>query len=179
MYHCVEFGRLGYTRIICTHPCQILAQELDPKFGKVFLLFRMVAIRAGIDVAVHCKEPILHAAAFSSFEVHIHGLLEQGKMSEAIMLWDSVVEIQHLPIPEEPLLSPVRGLPPMRKSICCEAGCLRCEHRRGGYRFPWVGMWTRRCAVVRPGASAVEAWQAYGASTATMELLQLHMVAGG
>ena len=137
----------------------------------------MVAIRAGIDVAVHCKEPLLHAAAFSSFEVYIHGLLEQGRMSDAITLWDSVVEIQHLPIPDEPLLSPIRGLPPMRKSVCCEVGCLRCEQRRGGYRFPWVGVWTRRFAVVWPGAPAVEAWQSFGASTDNMELLQLHMVA--
>ena len=27
----------------------------------------MVVIRAGIDVAVHCKESLLHAAAFSKF----------------------------------------------------------------------------------------------------------------
>ena len=178
-YHCVEFGRLGYTRIICTHPCQILAQELDPKFGREIFSFefRMVVIRAGIDVAVHCKEPLLHAAAFSSFEVYIHGLLEQGRMSDAITLWDSVVEIQHLPIPDEPLLSPIRGLPPMRKSVCCEVGCLRCEQRRGGYRFLWVGVWTRRFAVVWPGAPAVEAWQSFGANSDNMELLQLHMVA--
>ena len=129
-------------------------------------------------MAAHCNEPVLHAAAYTAFESHIQKLLEQGQRELALQLWGSVVEIKHLPI-GEPTLAQVQGMPPMRWTVCCQAECVRCEHHRGGYQFPWIGIWTKPGTLVQHGASAVEAWQRYGEIDGTMDLLQVNMVASG
>ena len=57
-----------------------------------------------------------------------------------------------------------------------EVPCSRCERRLGGFRFPWVGTWTRRAVVVQTGATPQSAWDAYHANPATFDLLGLQMV---
>ena len=64
-------------------------------------------------------------------------------------------------------------MPPIRRIPCAEVPCTRCERRLGGFRFPWVGTWTRRAVVVQAG---VAAWDAYHANPATFDLLGLQMV---
>ena len=73
-------------------------------------------------------------------------------------LWVSVVEIQH----NRPTMDREAGLsgipPSVRVAPCTEMPCQRCDQRRGGFHFPFVGHCTSADAVVpdtmsqRPGA---------------------------
>ena len=111
----------------------------------------MSEARPGIHVAIYCQEPLLHAVAQTSFEGHVRQLVNAGRMAEALRLWDSVVEIQHLPLPDPQPIRPIPGLPPMRRAVCTAQDCARCENHRGGFQFPWVGRWTQRGTLVWPG----------------------------
>ena len=137
----------------------------------------MSGSRPGVHVAVYCQEPVLHAAAQTSFEGYVRQLVEAGRMADARRLWDSVVEIQHLPLPDPQPIRPIPGLPPMRRAVCCAENCVRCETQRGGFQFPWVGRWTNRGALVWPGTHPADAWQRYASTPGTLDLLQLNMLA--
>lgn len=102
--------------------------------------------RPGVHVAIYCKEPLLHAAAQTCFEGHVRQLVNAGRLAEATRLWESVVEIQHLPLPDLEPIPTIPGLPAMRRAVCCAAECERCELLRGGFQFPWVGRWANRGA---------------------------------
>lgn len=137
----------------------------------------MSGSRPGVHVAVYCQEPVLHAAAQTCFEGYVRQLVEAGRMAEARRLWDSVVEVQHLPLPDPQPIRPIPGLPPMRRSVCCAENCARCDNLRGGFQFPWVGRWTNRGALVWPGTHPADAWQRYASTPGTLDLLQIHMLA--
>ena len=47
-------------------------------------------------------------------------------------------------------------LPPLRRMPCCQNHCFRCENRRGGFQFPFIGIWTRRAVLSRRGATPAE-----------------------
>ena len=147
-------------------------------FWSCFLVHRghlcMSEVRPGIHVAVFCREPLLHAAAQTCFESHVRKLVEAGRPREAQQLWHSVVEIQHLLLPDFEPNARIPGLPAMRRAVCCAEGCVRCGSQRGGFQFPWIGRWTNRGALVWPGTPAVEAWRRYGSTAGTVDLLQLH-----
>ena len=52
-----------------------------------------------------------------------------------------------------------------------------CREGRGGFRFPWIGVWSRRHCVAMPGATAAQAWIAYHGSPSPMERLSLEWLA--
>ena len=133
----------------------------------------MSEARPGIHVAIYCQEPLLHAVAQTSFEGHVRQLVNAGRMAEALRLWDSVVEIQHLPLPDPQPIRPIPGLPPMGRAVCTAQDCARCENHRGGFQFPWVGRWTQRGTLVWPGTHPADAWMRYGSTPGTLDLLQL------
>ena len=98
---------------------------------------------------LHTRDPILHAAARIDFELHVRSLLRTGRRNEAEALWDSVVEVQHQPAPQNVLLhgNPLR---PMATMPCTTRGCERCTNRAGGFRFPWIGIWCKTGVLVQP-----------------------------
>ena len=71
-----------------------------------------VWVKQGLGFMIYCQEPLLHAVAQTSFEGHVRQLVNAGRMAEALRLWDSVVEIQHLPLPDPQPIRPIPGLPP-------------------------------------------------------------------
>ena len=97
--------------------------------------------------AVHTVNQVLHPAARSDFDKYVGELLAAGDEAAAQRLWRSVVEVRHLPPPEEePLQTP--GMEPMAVTVCTTIGCRRCEGLHGGYQFPWIGRWTRSGVLV-------------------------------
>ena len=49
----------------------------------------------------------------------------------------------------------------------------RCDQGRGGYVFPWVGIWNRRGTIVPPGFTPQQAWDRHARLDASMDLLLL------
>lgn len=130
------------------------------------------AARRGITVAVHSDVAILHAAAATEFQSHIQRLVDAGKREEALELWQSVVEVVHFPPPPGNVLQ-ASGLPPMLQIGCADPTCRRCLEQRGGFRFPCLGVWTRRGTLVRTGASPADAWREHAQSEGTLDLLMV------
>ena len=128
--------------------------------------------------AVHTTDCILHPAARIDFEQHVRLLWEAGRKDEAETLWNSVVEVQHQPAPRAPILHGT-DLPAMAAVPCTEPGCERCANRRGGFRFPWIGIWCKNGVLVRHGVPAQTAWTHWSQSTGHLDLLQLQMHGSG
>ena len=84
---------------------------------------------------VHTCDNVLHPGARHDFQMHVDDLVRNGKQDEAASLWAAVVEIQHLPVPEVPVLGGEQ-LGSMGSVVCTEEDCSRCKER-SGYRFPW------------------------------------------
>ena len=156
---------------------------LDPKRQLLILCHRWHmsvrrAVQHGVTVGAHTDVQILHSAAVVDFLSHIRALLEDGQSGAAAVLWNSVAEIVHVPVPERPVQE-FKAPPPMRRITCSEAGCDRCSRQQGGFRFPWLGTWTRRFVVVQPGLSPRSAWLALGDRTETMDRLVVESLASG
>ena len=130
------------------------------------------------SAAVHTRDPILHAAARIDFEHHVRSLLATGRKNEAETLWESVFEVQHQPAPRAPILDGT-GLPPMAAMACTVRGCERCTNRAGGFRFPWIGIWSKTGVLVQPGVHPQTAWTTWAQSTGHLDLLQLQIHGSG
>ena len=128
--------------------------------------------------AVHTTDCILHPAARIDFEQHVRLLWEAGRKDEAETLWNSVVEVQHQPAPRAPILHGT-DLPAMAAVPCTEPECERCANRRGGFRFPWIGIWCKNGVLVRHGVPPQTAWTHWSQSTGHLDLLQLQMHGSG
>ena len=109
----------------------------------------------GTSLAAYTRYQVIHAAAWMEFSAHLQELVAEGREREALRLWASVVELVHLGSPGQPLS--IAGFPPVRRFVCTNIPCARCTERRGGFQFPWVGVWNRRCLLVpsplSPGSS--------------------------
>ena len=132
----------------------------------------------GVTTAVHTDTQILHSAAVVDFIGWVRTLVENGHMEDAAELWDSVAEVVHMPVPESPLRE-FASLPPMRRIPCCVEDCTRCREQRGGFRFPWLGVWSRRSLVVQPGMSPSDAWMALGERQELMDIMLVEVYASG
>ena len=134
----------------------------------------------GIDIAIHTNEALLSTGAWMDFASHVRKLSFMGKHDEARRLWDSVFEVVHLGIdPSTPVLQQL-DMPPIRRVPCCCSNCERCSHGRGGFKFPFIGVWTRRAVFPRDGATVAATWDRYHATPdETMDLLALNMLASG
>ena len=77
-----------------------------------------------IAVAGHTDVQVLHAAAATEFMQHVRALCSDGQEYEARRLWASVVEVVHLPPPEDQVVE-VAGFPPLQKVACSTRGCRR------------------------------------------------------
>lgn len=128
--------------------------------------------------ARHCSFQLLHAPAWADFAAHVASLRRDGKELEITRLCKSVVEIQHVPIAVG-LERTSAGMPPILQAVCCSNPCQRCLEGKGGFRFPWVGTWTRRGTIVVPGSSASEAWDRCSRVEGTLDLLELEMLGDG
>ena len=108
--------------------------------------------RIGLEVAGYTEARTLGPASFHDFRAHVRSLLGAGKLTQAARLWQSVLEVVHLPIPAPNLLD-IEGLPPLRRVVCTTVPCAHCdEGSRGLSEFPWLGTWSHR-GVVIPWAS--------------------------
>ena len=70
------------------------------------------------------------------------------------------------------------GYPPWRNALALfpRAHDVR---GRGGFRFPWLGIWTRRSVLAQPDASPAEVWCGYYANPERLDLLLLAPLASG
>ena len=136
------------------------------------------ATRRGVTTAVHTDVQLLHPGALQDFIQHVRALLIDGELATAEVLWSSVYEVVHFPVPVD-FTQEFSGLPPMRRVACTTVDCARCNQQLGGYQFPWVGLWTKAAAVVRPGATPDQAWEAYNNEVDTVDLLALERLASG
>jgi len=57
--------------------------------------------------------------------------------------------------------------------------CARCREHRGGFRFPWLGVWLCCCLVVQPGMSPADAWMALGERQELMDIMLVEVYASG
>ena len=129
----------------------------------------------GTSRAAYTRYQVIHAAAWMEFSAHLQELVAEGRERDALRLWASVVELVHLGSPGQPLS--IAGLPPVRRFVCTNIPCARCTDRRGGFQFPWVGVWNRRCLLVQEGLGPAVAWQRYHASAARLDRLALQWIA--
>ena len=129
----------------------------------------------GTSLAAYTRYQVIHAAAWMEFSAHLQELVAEGREREALRLWASVVELVHLGSPGQPLS--IAGFPPVRRFVCTNIPCARCADRRGGFQFPWVGVWNRCCLLVQEGLGPAVAWQRYHASAARLDRLALQWIA--
>ncbi len=127
---------------------------------------------------VHTLDPILHPGAREDFEIYLRALVEDGKTAAALELWQAVAEVQHMPVPEAPMLQGFR-FPPLATVPCTATGCQRCEGLRSGFQFPWLGPWTRQGVLLQPGCTPQSAWERWSSSTAHLDALQLQIHGSG
>ena len=120
----------------------------------------MLRKNPGIDVPVATEATILHAAAFLEFKQHAEGLVRKGLHTAGYTCWMHAVEIRHSPF-VGPTTSESELFPPLFKMPCCAANCERCAAHLGGFKFPWLGLWSSRGIIVPPGLSPSEAWKHY------------------
>ena len=134
----------------------------------------------GVDIAVHTDEALLSTGAWMDFSAHVLQLQLRGEHDKAWNLWDSVFEVVHLGIdPATPVLQNL-DLPPVRRMPCCRPHCERCSQGRGGFRFPFIGVWTRKAVFPRDGATVAATWDRYhNTPHDTLDRLQIHMLASG
>ena len=52
-------------------------------------------------------------------------------------------------------------LPTLVQMPCCATDCARCAAHLGGFKFPWLGLWSSRGVLVPPGLSPGAAWEHY------------------
>ena len=103
--------------------------------------------------AYHTEENVLSPATYQKFANEVRNRWRRGAHASAMGLWVSVVETQHNP----PTMGREAELS-VRVAPCTEMPCQRCDQRRGGFHFPFVGHYTSADAVVpdtmsqRPGA---------------------------
>ena len=104
----------------------------------------------------HTDVDLLHAAAWKDFTGHLRYLEALNRTGEALELWRSVVEVQHLPATLA--IKDPEQYPRMRRSVCTVPGCLACQRGWGGYKFPWLGLWCQEAVVLKPNESITKAW---------------------
>ena len=132
----------------------------------------------GINVAAFTEEPTLATAAWLDFKAHILRLLEAGHVGLARELWASVVEIDHHPALPISALS-IEGMPPIKRMPCLIEPCQRCSTKRGGFRFPWIGLWTKRAVLVQANRPPSEAWRLYSESDAHLSFDEIRRASIG
>ena len=134
----------------------------------------------GVHVAIHSSARVLSAAAWLDFAEHVRKLVDQGLVLEARTLWDSVFEVIHEGCDPEMAVLEVAYLPCIRRIPCSATPCTRCEQGRGGFVFPWVGIWTRRAVLAFEGETPQQVWARYHATPdERCDLLACAMVASG
>ena len=121
---------------------------LDPKVA-IFESVTMPLLRPGIDVAVHTEFKMLSTAAWWDFKQHIIRVQARGDRVATLRLWQSVGMVCIFPRKNGESAFEVPGLPPILLLPCTEDQCQRCRDRVGGFRFSWIGIWTRRHEMVR------------------------------
>ena len=126
------------------------------------------------SLVVHTVDKVLHPGARHDFQQYVESLVKDGQREEAAELWSAVAEVQHLPVPGVPVLD-CRELGSMAAIVCTEVDCIRCREHRGGYRFPWIGRWSRSAVLPREGADPPEAWREWSECETKLDLLQLAM----
>ncbi len=150
--------------------CHILAQ--GSKSGRLrFVLKRCLLawlVMPQDGVATHTAHAVLSSAAFADFQAEVVRLQTNGDARGAVRLWTSAVEIIHKPWGRLPMVRPP-GLPPLRWAPCMDATCGRCLAQQGGFKFPWLGPWTRRRVLVAHGITPFEAWEALAASDTRLD----------
>ena len=71
------------------------------------------------------------------------------------------------------------GLPPLRQAVCTSATCERCQKQKGGFTFPFLGLWSRRRVIVCSEESSDDVWTAWSQSKANMDTLLCEMYSSG
>ena len=70
------------------------------------------------------------------------------------------VEIRHSPF----VMPTTRGselFPSLVKMPCCTGDCQRCAAHLGGFKFPWLGLWSSRGVIIPPDVQPGDAWDFY------------------
>ena len=154
--------------------CLFWLKFLDPKRQVKFFFGCESGPLMSHKVLVHTSDKVLHPGARHDFQRHVESLVKHGQRETAAELWSAVAEVQHLPVPEVPVLDN-QELGPMAAIVCTEQECIRCREHRGGYRFPWLGRWSRSAALPKEGADAPGAWHEWSSCETRLDLLQLAM----
>ena len=139
----------------------------------------MSSLIPGVHVAIHTRAEILHTAAWLDFSNYVRSLLRLGRLVEARTLWESVVEVIHNGTNPNVEVLGIPELPGILRMPCMESPCVRCDTRRGGFKFPFVGIWTRTAVLAQMGDSAQLLWERYHGSEETFELLALQRLVSG
>ena len=108
----------------------------------------------GRDVAMYTSSRVLSPGAWADFADRVRALVAEGQRARAQLLCDSVLQLNHVGQHPEARLS-VEGFV-ITQFPCTELGCQRCIAGYGGFRFPWVGSWTRRGTLAQELRRAVK-----------------------
>ena len=151
------------------------SSDLDPNWAMPLLRpgiteFEMLSPAAWLDFKQH-----IIRAAWLDFKQHIIRVQARGDRVAALRLWQSVGMVLHLPPGDGESAFEVPGLPPILLLPCTEEQCQRCRDRVGGFRFPWIGIWTQRHVLARGGESASIVWDRYHRHHDVLDLLGIEM----
>ena len=108
----------------------------------------------GIDIPAAIDANILHAAAFLEFKQHVERLAKEGHDLAAYTCWMHALEIRH-------------------SLFVIPTTSQHCAAHLGGFKFPWLGLWSSRGVIIRPDVQPVDAWTYYYEHQEKMDLLLL------
>ena len=84
--------------------CLFWLKFLDPKRQVKFFFGCESGPLMSHKVLVHTSDKVLHPGARHDFQRHVESLVKHGQRETAAELWSAVAEVQHLPVPEVPVL---------------------------------------------------------------------------
>jgi hypothetical protein len=119
---------------------------------------------------VHVAE-ILHTAAWMDFSNYVRSLLQLGRVAEARCLWESVVGVIHNGTNPNLQVLGIPELPGVLRAPCMESPYVRCDARRGGFRFPFVGIWAKTSVLAQTREGPQTVWDRYHGCEEIFELL--------
>ena len=92
-------------------------------------------------LVVHTAQLVLSPQNFLAFREHLSALWTRGEREQFWAFWVVCPLVEHLPPPDVPIFDiPLgEGAIPVRRIVCTQAGCARCESGRGGYQSPSWG----------------------------------------
>ena len=100
----------------------------------------MVSEELSVADVAFTEEPTLAVPNFMVYREYAAQLLQDSRVEEFWLPWRSVAEVVHVPPTPMPAadVNFAGGRIPIRRIVCTQVPCARCDSARAGFQFPWL-----------------------------------------